>query len=195
MERRIIKSLLLMCLFTLICWGCKENEETQQGTSVNNINAVLTVPEGQVFTTSATIDLKVAGALDFAYKVVEGANATPVDGAVIYAEAQNKVDGIVKIEDDAQKINIYGLEGNKDYTVFFAFRADDGYKVESVSLKTPVYTQPLTIVDANMFKVTFHVEVPNDTYYKVSIVPTEVYRTNEELYGYKDFSYLNSATL
>lgn len=59
MERRIIKSLLLMCLFTLICWGCKENEETQQGTSVNNINAVLTAPEGQVFTTSATIDLKV----------------------------------------------------------------------------------------------------------------------------------------
>lgn len=189
-KQKFIKTLFLTCMLMMLCWGCKENEETQQGTSVNNINAVLTAPEGQVFTTSATIDVKVAGALDFAYKVVEGANATPVDGAVIYAEAQNKVDGIVKIEDDAQKINIYGLEGNKDYTVFFAFRADDGYKVESVSLKTPVYTQPLTIVDANMFKVTFHVEVPNDTYYKVSIVPTEVYRTNEELYGYKDFSYM-----
>lgn len=190
MERRIIKSLLLMCLFTLICWGCKENEETQQGTSVNNINAVLTAPEGQVFTTSATIDLKVVGALDFAYKVVDGANATPVDGAVIYAEAQNKVDGIVKIEDDAQKINIYGLEGNKDYTVFFAFRADDGYKVESVSIKTPVYTQPLTFVDANMFKVTFHVEVPEDTYYKVLLMPTENYKTQELNFGYTDFNYM-----
>lgn len=174
----------------MICWGCKENEETQQGASVNNINVVLTAPENQVFTTSATIDLKVIGALDFAYKVVEGANATPVDGAIIYSEAQEKVDGIIKVEDEGQKVNIYGLEGNKDYTIFFAFRADDGYKVEFVSIKTPVYTQPLTFVDANMFKVTFHVEVPEDTYYKVLLIPTENYKTQELNFGFTDFNYM-----
>lgn len=179
-----------MFMFALVCWGCADKNDEPKGTSINDINAVLTVPEGQVFTTSATVDLKVVGAVDFAYKVVEGANPAKVDGAIIYSEAQEKVDGIIKVEGESQKVNIYGLEGNKDYTIFFAFRADDGYKVESVSIKTPVYTQPLTIVDANMFKVTFHVEVPEDTYYKVTLISTENYKTQELNFGYKDFNYM-----
>lgn len=185
-------SLALSFLLMTALWSCKKDKTVDTGVKVADIVVNISVPSEGVFATSATVKMQTQSAVTYAWKVVEGSGDSMIDGAVIYSEAKERVDGVMEIQGGETEFQVNALEANKTYTVFVAFEATDGYKVEKVTFTTKEYTDKLTFIEAGMFKIKFHVEMPEDKYYKVVLLSTEVYETNKFTNGedYSDINYM-----
>lgn len=188
--RNLYRCLFLLGTFALAggLWSCSDDDDNP-GTKGDETTLEVEAPASDaVFATSATFKLKTKGAESYVYKVVEGAKAAEPDPVVVYAEAQEN-GTIVTVSGDTDEALVVGLEGNKTYTVFFVFKVDNGYKICSQEITTPQYSQTVTILNTDMFSVTFHVEVPADEYYIVNYIDVEMYESYKAQMGRNDVDY------
>ncbi len=122
-----------------------------------------------------TLDL--SGVKQIAYEVVEGheANATTRGskeenerGALIFKNAQLEGgSGIIEAVNGANTVVVKNLEGNKDYTVYFAFKiGEESYEVEARNFTTPGYSKVLTVLSTSVDGFKIHIEVPDSVHYR-----------------------------
>lgn len=182
--RKLYLCSFLIGFFALACgmWSCSDDDSNNGDTTVIEVEAPAS---DAIFATSATFNLKTKGAESFVYKTVEGSNATEPDPVIVYAEAQEN-GTITAVTGETAQVTVTGLEGNKTYTVFFIFKVGNEYKILSQVITTPNYSQMVTIVKADMFSTTFHIEASEETYYTLSYVPYDEYITYIENFGRND---------
>lgn len=190
--------LTMMAVF----WGCSDDDnskdpggETPEGPSVE-ISPVNGDEGSAVYATSAIFNLKANGVESYAYQVAEGKKTDSPAGEVIYAGAMEEgASGVNALEDGDNNVTIYGLEGNKTYTVFFAFKAGKEYILKSQTITTPAYTRMITVVDTKTSSIKVHFEVPKDTYYKVVLGQRDMYQGQKDQFHMTDGDYVKYGRL
>lgn len=189
--RKLYRCLFLLSAFALAggLWSCSDDDDNTGGNGETTTIGVEAPAQDAVFATSATFKLKTKGAESYVSKVVEGANAAEPDPVVAYAEAQENGE-VVTVSGDTDEALVAGLEGNKTYTVFFIFKVGDKYEIHSQQIKTPAYSQRVTVIKTDMFSVTFHVEVPADEYFMVNFLDIETYESYKLQFGRTDVDYV-----
>ena len=162
--------------------GCKEDEGPTVDITVNGSEEFAE----EIRSTSASFTIKTSGVEAVAYLVEEGSVAESTkDAAVVYAEAEE--DGrVVTVADNAPTtINVYSLEGGKEYTVFFVYTKDGQFVVESKVFTTPAYDRIITVVESKKEGFKFHFNVPDTMTYMYAFLPTEQYNSFRS-YGWAD---------
>ena len=117
------------------------------------------------------------------------------DAAVVYAEAEE--DGrVVTVADNAPTtINVYSLEGGKEYTVFFVYTKDGKLVFKSKVFTTPAYDRLITVVESRKDGFKFHFNVPDTMHYKYALLPTEQYNAFRASYRADDITFLSDGIL
>lgn len=184
--------LLLTCCLCTTLWSCSDDDDSKGKTEAATYANVEAPSADNIFSTSAIFKLSTKGIESCAYKVVEGEGAETMDGAIIYAEAQELSDGIKTLNDGDTDVTVYGLEGNKTYTVYFAFKMNDTFEVKRFVITTPAYSQVVTMIQADMFSIKFHVEVPEDEYYQLNLLDLETYNGYKLQFGHTDLDFIYS---
>ena len=139
----------------------------------------------EIRSTSASFILTTSDIESVAYLVVEGGvSEAGKDAAVLYAEA--KEDGrVVTVANGKNTINVYSLEGGKEYTIFFVYSKDGQFVVESKVFTTPAYDRIITVVESKKEGFKFHFNVPDTMTYMYAFLPTEQYNSFRS-YGWAD---------
>ncbi len=132
------------------------------------------------------VNLYLEGVKQIAYEVVEGHNATRgtveenSQGALIFKNARETGEGIIDAVEGKNVVTVKGLEGNKDYTVRFAFwMGENTYEVEDVNITTPGYNKILTILDVTTDGFRVHVELPDTMYWRWGYMESSLYAEME----------------
>lgn len=182
MKRSFMKSMLFssMMFLALGLWSCSDNEDVTPDQDLNWENAVVSITSdpNAVFATSVDLKLNVSGVESYAYYIVEGEGVEEPLGEIIYRNAtQDGGSGITPVAPEGAEVpvSIYGLEGGKTYTIFFAFKAGEDYGVKSQVVTTSAYSKRLTLISADKYKVKFHLSVGQDTVYRVGLIPADIY--------------------
>lgn len=193
------KFLLLATIAVL--WGCSDDDKTTDpggGTTDSpsvEISAVNGDEGSAVYATSATFKVKAQGVESYAYQIEEGKKTDSPAGEVIYAGATEKGgSGINELKEGDNSITIYGLEGNKTYTVFFAFKAGKEYILHSKEITTPAYTRLITPIVIGRDKIKFHIEVDKNTNYRYAVTDYVNYNALREQFGYTDVDFITYGT-
>lgn len=181
MKRGFMKSMLFssVMLLAMGLWSCSDDKVDSEK-NFNAENAVVSIVSdpNTVFTASVDLTLNVSGVESYAYYIAEGEDVQEPLGEIIYRNAtQEGGSGIVSVPTEGGEVpvSIYGLEGGKTYTIFFAFKAGEDYVVKSQVITTKAYSKLLTVISADKYKVKFHVSAGNDTTYRVGLIPAETY--------------------
>lgn len=184
-----------------VLWGCSDDNnsdeggKTPEGPSVE-ISAVNNSEGSEVYATSATFSLKASGVESYAYQVVEGEKTDSPAGEIIYAGATEEgASGINELKEGDNKVTIYGLEGNKTYTVFFAFKAGKEYILKSQVITTPAYTRLITVIETKPYSIKVHFEVPADTYYKFTFGQRDNWQSMKDQFHQTDGDFLSYGQL
>ncbi len=184
-----------------VLWGCsddnnsKEGGETPEEPSVE-ISAVSNSEGSEVYATSATFNLRASGVESYAYQIVEGEKTDSPAGEIIYAGATEEgASGITELKEGDNKVTIYGLEGNKTYTVFFAFKADKEYILKSQVITTPAYTRMITVIETKPYSIKVHFEMPKDTYYRFAFGPRDNWQSMKDQFHQTDGDFLSYGQL
>ena len=182
MKRGFMKSMLFssMMFLALGLWSCSDNEDVTPDQDLNWEKAVVSITSdpNAVFATSVDLKLNVSGVESYAYYIVEGEGVEEPLGEIIYRNAtQDGGSGITPVAPEGAEVpvSIYGLEGGKTYTIFFAFKAGEDYGVKSQVVTTSAYSKRLTLISADKYKVKFHLSVGQDTVYRVGLIPADIY--------------------
>lgn len=161
-------------------WSCESKEDNTgviaQVTATGN--ADLAFPA-----TSIGIRLNLASIESYVYVVTEGENAPAPDPEIAFAE------GVKHAAKDGELFTyIYGVEGNKAYTVHFIFKVLGQGKLitQSISSKTADYTRLINIVAAERFEIKVHFKVPAGQYFRYVIVPKSDALSGDDLNKLKD---------
>ncbi len=157
---------------------------TQAGEKVEN-------PSSMDFT------LELSGVKQLAYEVVEGHEGTRASkednerGALIFKNATLEGgSGIIDVVDGTNTITVGNLEGDKDYTIYFAFKiGEDQYEVESQNFTTPGYKNIITVLSVSTEGFKVHVELPDSVYWRWGYSESSLYHEMES-YGTDDISRL-----
>lgn len=191
--RKLYRCLFLLSALVLAggMWSCSDDDDETESVVITQTS---TDEASEVYATSATFKLATMGVESFAYQVVEGADATAPAGEVIYAEAQEN-NTIISAEDGDNEVTVYGLEGNKTYTVFFALKKGAEYIVKSQTITTPAYTRLITIIDTKPYSIKVHIEVPESTYYKFTFGRRDMYQAQKDQFGMTDGDYVSYGEL
>ena len=172
--------------------GCKEDEGPTLDITVNGSEEFAE----EIRSTSASFTIKTSGVETVAYLVEEGNVAESTkDAAVVYAEAEE--DGrVVTVADNAPTtINVYSLEGGKEYTVFFVYTKDGKLVFKSKVFTTPAYDRLITVVESRKDGFKFHFNVPDTMHYKYALLPTEQYNAFRASYRADDITFLSDGIL
>ena len=172
--------------------GCKEDEGPTVDITVNGSEEFAE----EIRSTSASFTIKTSGVEAVAYLVEEGSVAESTkDAAVVYAEAEE--DGrVVTVADNAPTtINVYSLEGGKEYTVFFVYTKDGQLVIKSKVFTTPAYDRLITVVESRKDGFKFHFNVPDTMHYKYALLPTEQYNSFRASYRADDITFLSDGIL
>ena len=172
--------------------GCKENEGPTVDITVNGSEEFAE----EIRSTSASFTIKTSGVETVAYLVEEGSVAESTkDAAVVYAEAEE--DGrVVTVADNAPTtINVYSLEGGKEYTVFFVYTKDGKLVFKSKVFTTPAYDRLITVVESRKDGFKFHFNVPDTMHYKYALLPTEQYNSFRASRWADDITFLSDGIL
>lgn len=191
--RKLYRCLFLLSTLVLAggMWSCSDDDDETESVVITQTS---TDETSEVYATSATFKLATRGVESFAYQVVEGADATAPAGEVIYAEAQeNNI--VISAEDGDNEVTVYGLEGNKTYTVFFALKKGAEYIVKSQTITTPAYTRLITVIDTKPYSIKLHIEMPENTYYKLSFGARDMYQAQKDQFGMTDGDYVSYGQL
>lgn len=189
-------SLVMACMMAMTAfYGCSDDDpvtEPEPGNEEEGMSVQIT--PAQVNTSSATFTIVTSNVEECGYSVVEGTGAEAPDAAVLYQQARDN-GRIVSMQDGSNTVTVSGgMVGNTTYTVFFVFRGGDEYQVETQEVTTANYTQTLTILEANMFDMTFHVEVPDSMYWFAALMDRNMYESYRIQFARSDFDcvYYNS---
>lgn len=158
--------------FATCLTSCKKDEGPTLDITVNGSEEFAE----EIRSTSASFTIKTSGVEAVAYLVEEGSVAESTkDAAVVYAEAEE--DGrVVTVADNAPTtINVYSLEGGKEYTVFFVYTKEGKLVFKSKVFTTPAYDRLITVVESRKDGFKFHFNVPDTMNYKYALLPTEQY--------------------
>lgn len=158
--------------FATCLTSCKKDEGPTLDITVNGSEELAE----EIRSTSASFTIKTSGVEAVAYLVEEGNVAESTkDAAVVYAEAEE--DGrVVTVADNAPTtINVYSLEGGKEYTVFFVYTKEGKLVFKSKVFTTPAYDRLITVVESRKDGFKFHFNVPDTMNYKYALLPTEQY--------------------
>ncbi len=158
--------------FATCLTSCKKDEGPTLDITVNGSEELAE----EIRSTSASFTIKTSGVEAVAYLVEEGSVAESTkDAAVVYAEAEE--DGrVVTVADNAPTtINVYSLEGGKEYTVFFVYTKEGKLVFKSKVFTTPAYDRLITVVESRKDGFKFHFNVPDTMNYKYALLPTEQY--------------------
>ena len=171
--------------------GCKKDEGPTLNITVNGSEEFAE----EVRSTSASFTIKTSDIESVAYLVEEGNVAESTkDAAVVYAEAEQ--DGrVVAVADGNTTINVYSLEGGKEYTVFFVYAKDGKLVMKSKVFTTPAYERLITVVASDKDGWTFHFEVPDTMNYMYAFLQTEWYNSARLQFGYNDLVFLSDGKL
>lgn len=172
--------------------GCKEDEGPTVDITVNGSEEFAE----EIRSTSASFTIKTSGVEAVAYLVEEGSVAESTkDAAVVYAQAEE--DGrVVTVADNAPTtINVYSLEGGKEYTVFFVYTKDGKLVFKSKVFTTPVYDRLITVVESRKDGFKFHFNVPDTMHYKYALLPTEQYNSFRASRWADDVTFLSDGIL
>lgn len=172
--------------------GCKEDEGPTVDITVNGSEEFAE----EIRSTSASFTIKTSGVEAVAYLVEEGSVAESTkDAAVVYAEAEE--DGrVVTVADNAPTtINVYSLEGGKEYTVFFVYTKDGQLVFKSKVFTTPAYDRLITVVESRKDGFKFHFNVPDTMHYKYALLPTEQYNSFRASRWADDVTFLSDGIL
>ena len=191
--RKLYRCLFLLSTLVLAggMWSCSDDDDETESVVITQTS---TDETSEVYATSATFKLATRGVESFAYQVVEGADATAPAGEVIYAEAQEN-NMVISAEDGDNEVTVYGLEGNKTYTVFFALKKGAEYIVKSQTITTPAYTRLITVIDTKPYSIKIHIEMPENTYYKLSFGARDMYQAQKDQFGMTDGDYVSYGQL
>ena len=172
--------------------GCKEDEGPTLDITVNGSEEFAE----EIRSTSASFTIKTSGVEAVAYLVEEGNVAESTkDAAVVYAEAEE--DGrVVTVADNAPTtINVYSLEGGKEYTVFLVYTKDGQLVLKSKVFTTPAYDRLITVVESRKDGFKFHFNVPDTMHYKYALLPTEQYNSFRASRWADDVTFLSDGIL
>ncbi len=148
---------------------------------------------------SMTFTLNLSGVQQIAYEVVEGheeaasrgSQEENERGALIFKNALLEGgSGIFDAVEGENTIEVKNLEGNKDYTVYFAFKvSEDVYEVESQKFTTPGYSKIITVLSVSTEGFKVHVEMPDSVYWRWGYTQADTYFEMEQ-FGTDDMSRL-----
>ncbi len=93
---------------------------------------------------------------------------------VLYATAREE-GRVVPVIDGDNKIAVYSLEGDTEYTAFFVYAKDGKFVMKSKVFTTPAYDRLITVVESRKDGFKFHFNVPDTMNYKYALLPTEQY--------------------
>ncbi len=178
--------------FATCLTSCKKDEGPTLDITVNGSEEFAE----EIRSTSASFTIKTSGVETVAYLVEEGSVAESTkDAAVVYAEAEE--DGrVVTVADNAPTtINVYSLEGGKEYTVFFVYTKDGKLVFKSKVFTTPAYDRLITVVESRKDGFKFHFNVPDTMHYKYALLPTEQYNAFRASYRADDITFLSDGIL
>lgn len=209
MKRGFMKSMLFssMMFLALGLWSCSDKEDVTPDQNLSWENAVVSITSdpNAVFATSVDLKLNVSGVESYAYYIAEGEGVEEPLGEIIYRNAiQDGGSGITSVSPEGAEVpvSIYGLEGGKTYTIFFAFKAGEDYGVKSQVITTSAYSKRLTLISADKYKVKFHLSVGKDTVYRVGLISADVYystmmqmRTEADMLNYGGIVVRNDTTI
>ena len=178
--------------FATCLTSCKKDEGPTLDITVNGSEEFAE----EIRSTSASFTIKTSGVEAVAYLVEEGSVAESTkDAAVVYAEAEE--DGrVVTVADNAPTtINVYSLEGGKEYTVFFVYTKDGKLVFKSKVFTTPAYDRLITVVESRKDGFKFHFNVPDTMHYKYALLPTEQYNSFRASRWADDVTFLSDGIL
>ncbi len=148
---------------------------------------------------SMTFTLNLSGVQQIAYEVVEGheeaasrgSQEENERGALIFKNALLEGgSGIFDAVEGENTIEVKNLEGNKDYTVYFAFKvSEDVYEVESQKFTTPGYSKIITVLSVSTEGFKVHVEMTDSVYWRWGYTQADTYFEMEQ-FGTDDMARL-----
>lgn len=166
--------------------GCKEEEAPALSVTVNGSEEFAE----EIQSTSASFTLKTNGISSVAYLVEEGnVSETTKDAAVVYAEAEEAGRVVAVVDGANTTVNVYSLEGGKEYTIFFVYTKDGKMELDSKVFTTPDYDRLITVVESKKDGFKFHFNVPDSVYYMYAFTMTEWYNSSK-MYGHSDVGFL-----
>ncbi|MBR5148652.1 MAG: hypothetical protein IKV15_05590 [Bacteroidaceae bacterium] len=161
--------------------GCKEKDAPFFAASIAGNEQIAE----EIRSTSASFTLKTENIETVAYLVEEGTvSESSKDAAVLYIQAEEE-GRVVTVADGDNTINVYSLEGGKEYTIFFVYKKDGELVITSKVFTTPAYDRIITVVETKKEGFKFHFNVPDTMTYMYAFLPTEQYNSFRS-YGWAD---------
>ena len=161
--------------------GCKEKDAPFFAASIAGNEQIAE----EIRSTSASFTLKTENIETVAYLVEEGTvSESSKDAAVVYIQAEEE-GRVVTVADGDNTINVYSLEGGKEYTIFFVYKKDGELVITSKVFTTPAYDRIITVVETKKEGFKFHFNVPDTMTYMYAFLPTEQYNSFRS-YGWAD---------
>ena len=171
--------------FATCLTSCKKDEGPTLDITVNGSEELAE----EIRSTSATFTLKTSDVDSVAYYVEKGAvSESDYDATVLYATAREE-GRVVPVVDGDNKIAVYSLEGNTEYTAFFVYAKDGKFVMKSKVFTTPAYDRIITVVESAKDGWKFHFNVPDSMYYMYAFTMTEWYNSSKT-YGHTDITFL-----
>ena len=171
--------------FATCLTSCKKDEGPTLDITVNDSEELAE----EIRSTSATFTLKTSDVDSVAYYVEKGAvSESDYDATVLYATAREE-GRVVPVVDGDNKIAVYSLEGNTEYTAFFVYAKDGKFVMKSKVFTTPAYDRLITVVESAKDGWKFHFNVPDSMYYMYAFTMTEWYNSSKT-YGHTDITFL-----
>ncbi|MEG1644585.1 MAG: hypothetical protein RR279_01945 [Alistipes sp.] len=179
-----------LALFCLLCsgavfTGCSDDPTNPEPVPVpDKPTAKLELVSAA--TNSAELKLTTTLVQEFAYLTIEN-GATAPEAAVIFGTGT-----VATAIDGENAIKIKGLEAEKDYTTYVATKSTNVFgEVLSQEFHTAKYTQFITLIDADFFSVTFHIEVPEGKIISYGVSDRDTYLGMKEQFRYLDADFIS----
>lgn len=171
--------------------SCKKDQGPTLDITVNGSEELAE----EIRSTSASFTIKTSDIESVAYLVEEGSvSESGKDAAVIYAEAE-EAGRVVTVADGNTTINVYSLEGGKEYTVFFVYAKDGKLVMKSKVFTTSAYDRLITVVESRKDGFKFHFNVPDTMNYLYALLPTEQYNSFRASRWADDVTFLSDGIL
>ena len=149
----------------------------------------------EIRSTSASFTIKTSDIESVAYLVEKGnVSESSKDAAVVYIQAEEE-GRVVTVADGDNTINVYSLEGDTEYTIFFVYKKEGQLVITSKVFTTPAYDRLITVVESRKDGFKFHFNVPDTMHYKYALLPTEQYNSFRASYRANDITFLSDGIL
>ncbi len=190
--------LLLATIFVAMGFsGCSDDETL----GIEIIPPATTPGEKVDNPSTMNFTLNLSGVQEIAYEVAERDTVKNVKsrssqdanerGALIFKNATLEGgSGIITAVEGENVIEVKNLEGNKNYTVTFAFKTGENkYEIKDIDFTTPGYNKIVTILNVTTEGFKVHVEMPDTVYWRWGYTQADTYFEMEQ-YGTDDLSRL-----